>query len=190
MAFDLSHLLQTASEHPQALPKHLRTLDRPARASLLDAIANGAASRRLAEALRHCHGKHGKSALEIGEAGAVFLAKTSFPALGAVELHLFRAPSGAVFGRVVTMGQSLLGPAYFGVREGEAIEFDFDVVPGPDVPTPKGWPAPTRNTAGLAGLSLAGTTLVLHGSGDGILSGAVVRGGKDQGFFVNMVRVA
>lgn len=189
MSVDDSHLFEVATSRPESLDRALEGRSRHERIALLDKVASGATSRRIADALRR-HREQGEADLELDHGVTVFLAKTSFPALGSFELHLFRSDCGRIWGRTVTTAPTFLGPGYFGVTRGDELVLDFDVIPGPDIPLPKGWPPVVSNAVGLAAMTLAGTKLVLQGSGRGFLTGALWRGGRDQGIFVNLVRAA
>lgn len=186
MSLAVSDLLNLALKEPARLDSALKSVGNVERKALLVAAASGNSSRLLTQSFERLeHGKHGVT-LDLGKDVTVYFARTSLPALAAFELHFYRH-SGAIWGRVVLAVPSFLGPGYFGVTEGRELVIDFDHVP-PPASEPKGWPAVTANSAGLAGFAFANTQFRLVGSGDGLLTGSIWRNGRDQGAFVSLVR--
>lgn len=186
MREDLEAMLERAVQDPRRLGEEVARLDDDGRRALLEKAASGATSRRLYSAFGRL-GPTDESALAPEDGVTVYLGRTSLPALGAFELHLFRRRGAPLWGRAVTRPRAFAGPGYFVVDAGKELVLDFDRVPTPkDVP--EGWPPVRSNGGGLAAVVFGGTQLRLRGSGSGLLTGPVLRRGRDQGAFVNLVR--
>jgi len=187
MSLVLSKLLELADREPSRVEKEVSRMTESERVTLLEAAAVGTVSRRLAHA--HCGlGRFDESTL-LRKAGiTTFHARTSLPALPAFEVQMFRADRDT-WGRAIVTPANFLGPGYFGVStDNEELILDFDRVP-PAAAVPAGWPPVVANTSGIAAIAFSNVTLRFRGSGAGILVGSVWRNGRDQGAFVDLIRV-
>lgn len=187
MPVDLPSLMELAVRDPHGLGTELMHLDDATRRAFLEKAGSGAVSRRLFAAFGRL-GPADAATLVQGTGVTVYHGRTSLPALGAFELHLFRRNDrGPIWGRTVNAPGAFLGPGYFGVGAGRELVVDFDLVPSQgDVP--EGWPPVRSNSEGLAAMVFGGLQFHLRGSGKGMLSGSIWRSGRDQGAFVNLVR--
>lgn len=180
-------LLELAVRDPHGLGTELIGLDDGRRQALLAKAGLGSVSRKLFAAFEQL-GPPDDASLVRGNEITVYFARTSFPALGAFELHLFRRDGrGPIWGRTVNTPGAFLGPGYFGVAAGRELVFDYDLLPSPEI-VPEGWPKVRSNSEGIAAMVFGGMQFHLRGSGKGLLTGSIWRNRRDQGAFVNLVR--
>jgi hypothetical protein len=184
---DMANLLALARVEPDRFRAAIGVMDDPQRRRLLRTAASGLVSRDLYLAFGAAAPADPDALVSAGI--TVYHGRLSLAPLSAFDLHVFRDPTGNVWGRTVSQAPTLAGPGYFAVTAGHETIVDYDRVP-PQKVVPQGWPPVVPNSAGLPSLVYGGVQFRLRGDPDKLLTGTVWRSGRNQGVFVTLVRAA